>query len=321
MLYGAKNMKKVYIPISLPALSIISGASAVASLALRLICLFFFYDKNLGYYQSGAPLPIIANILFALSIIFFLFAAIFCIDKKQSILSAGKLSQYAALLPMGALVFHFTRIIKMALSIAKTFIENSKDGIFPFSAFNITDFITILSVLSIIPSAVFFFLIFFNKKKAATASVYIGLSVIMYIFLCWLKSYFDFNIPINSTDKIFFYISCAGAVLFIFNEICAIYGVARAKFYYFSLFTAIISLLVSSISAVIGFASGIFRAYITLEADIFFIALLIYAIARLIDAQKSKIIAEPITEKFEEIKEIKDPEENETEENISDDGE
>jgi hypothetical protein len=60
---------------------------------------------------------------------------------------------------------------------------------------------------------------------------------------------------------------------------------------------------VSSTSAIIGYVCGIFKAYITLEADIFFIALLIYAIARLADAQKSKLITEPDVEIKEEAQE------------------
>ena len=56
----------------------------------------------------------------------------------------------------------------------------------------------------------------------------------------------------------------------------------------FSLFSSIIILTVSPLSAIIGYLSGAIEGYITFEADIFLFALLIYAIARLIDAQKSK---------------------------------
>ena len=78
MLYGAENMKKI----SISVLSLIAGISAFISLALRIICLFFFYD-DIGFYKTGAVLPIIANTVFVVAIAFLLFAAIFCIDKKQ----------------------------------------------------------------------------------------------------------------------------------------------------------------------------------------------------------------------------------------------
>ena len=91
--------------------------------------------------------------------------------------------------------------------------------------------------------------------------------------------------------------------------------ISRAKFYYFSLYTSIIILLVSPISALIGYFCGAIKGYITLEADVFFVALLIYAVTRLMDAQNSKIVIEENKEKAE----IELP--SEAQENISDDSE
>ena len=282
-------MKKISIPI----LSIIAGATAALSLILRIICLIFFYD-DIGYYKTGAVLPIIANILFALSLIFFFVTAIFSIDKKQSVEPTSKLSQYAALLPLGALLF---RIITLFTKV-----------------FNDTNVNKYFMLFSAIAAAIFFLLIFFDDKRLKNITFYIGIGALLFVFLCWMFAYFDFFIPINSTDKTFFYLACAGAILFIFNEMCAYCSFVRSRFYYFSLFTAIITLSVASISAIIGYAFGIFKAYITLESDIFFIALLIYAIARLIDAQKSTLtVDEPATEdtaeKTEESEETEKAEE------------
>lgn len=264
-------MKKI----SIPMLSIATGATAAVSLILRIICLFFFYDK-IGYYQTGAILPIIANSLLAISIIFFLIASIFSINKKQSIEPTSKASQFAALLPMGAAIF---RLIRMLTT--------------PFNDITVNKYLMMASALV---TVIFFFLIAYAKKNLKAVTFYFGIGALLYVTLCWMFAYFDFAIPINSIDKTFFYVACAGAIIFIFNEMCACYGFVRPRFYYFSLFTSIIVLSVGSISAIIGYVCNIFKAYITLEADIFFIALLIYAITRLIDAQKSKIIVEPINE-------------------------
>ena len=286
-------MKKISIPI----LSITAGATAALSLILRIICLFFFYD-DIGYYKSGAVLPIISNILFVLSIIFFFVIAIFSIDKKQSVEPTGSLSQYAALLPVGALIYRVTTLFT--------------------KVFNDTNVNKYFMLASAVIAAIFFLFIFLNNKKLTNITFYIGIGALLYVFLCWMFAYFDFFIPINSTDKTFFYLACAGAILFIFNEMCAYCSFVRSRFYYFSLFTAIITLSVASISAIIGYAFGIFKAYITLEADIFFIALLIYAIARLIDAQKSTLtVDEPATEDAAE----KSEEREKTEEKNNNDSE
>ena len=287
-------MKKISISI----LSIITGSAALLLLLLRVVCLFLFHD-DIGYYTSGAVLPIIANTLFGITLAFLLFAVIFSINKSQSIEPLGKFSQYAALLPMGALIYH---IIQM-------FIAQFNDSV-------VNKF---LFAICAIAASVFFFLLSLGGKKHKTVTFYFGMGALLYVFFCWMKAYFDFATPINSTDKIFFYLSCAGAVIFIFNEMCACYGFVRAKFYYFSLFSAITVLAVSSMSAIVGYIFGIFKTTLTLESDIFFTALLIYAIARLIDAQKSRL-TENNTEQADSITET--PKNNEeTQENVADDSE
>lgn len=260
-------MKKI----SISVLSLIAGISAFISLALRIICLFFFYD-DIGFYKTGAVLPIIANTVFVVAIAFLLFAAIFCIDKKQSVVQPSKIAQYAALLPMGALIFHVIRIFT--------------------TSFNDTNVNKYLMAISALVSVAFFFCIFFANKKYTTVTFYLGIAVLVYLFLCWMFVYFDFFMPINSIDKTFFYMACAGAILFVFNEMTAIYGLVRSRFYYFSLFASVIALATSSISAIVGYICGIFKAYITLEFDIFFLSLLVYAIARLLDAQRSSVTVE-----------------------------
>ena len=291
-------MKKI----SISTLSIIAGVSAFLSLALRIICLFFFYD-DIGYYKVGAVLPIIANIILAVSIVCVFFLSMLCIDKKQKVMPTTKMSQYAALLPMGALIFHVIRMFT--------------------SVFNDTVVNKYLMAISALISIAFFVVIFLANKKYAVAAVYLGIGAFAYIFFSWMYVYFDFAIPINSTEKMFFYIACAGAVIFIFNEMAASFGAVRAKFYYFSLFASIIALATSSISAIIGNICGIFKAYITLEFDIFFFALLIYAVARLIDAQNSTVEIESITDKVIVNAQNNENNENidEAQENVADDSE
>ena len=288
-------MKKLSIPI----LSVITSVGAAVALGLRIICLFFFYD-NIGYYQAGAILPILANVIFAILIVFVAVTAILSTYKDKSVELPSKLSQYAAVFPIGALIFRITRIFT--------------------PVFNDTSVNKFLMLFGAITAVAFFFFIFLAKEKYKGITFYLGIGALVYVFLCWMYSYFDFSIPINSTDKIFFYLGCAGAILFIFNEMCAIYGSVKSRFYYFSLFTAIITLSVSSVSAIVGYVCGLFRAYISLDADIFFVTLLIYAVARLIDAQKSKTAVAKSTEES-----IASPTDGsateEAEENIADDSE
>ena len=254
-------MKKL----TLPILSIITLATAGISLALRIISLFFFYDK-LGYYQNGAILPIASNIFLALALVLLLVASIFSIDKKRRIFAPDKISQYAALLPLGASIFTAIRAIMGSLDAS------------PVNKF--------LFLISSALAGVFFILIYL-KKQPFIPAVYFGLGAIIHVFLLWFHSYFDFRTPLNSTDKIFYYLACAGAILFIFEEICVCFGEVRARLYYFSLFASVIILWVASVSALVGYAFGVIEKYFTLDGDIFFITLAIYATTRLIMLAKS----------------------------------
>ena len=240
--------------------SYIALTLAALSAAGRLFSLLFFYDK-IAYYQSGAILPIASNTLFVLSLVFFGISAIFFIKPGKTIPTPSGAAKYAAFLPALALAVY---LVPNAMKLT----EESADLVDSFS------------ILFAISSVVFFVSLYFCRQPSLL-SILTGIPSIFWLALTWLRSYRDFTIPMNSPDKIFFHLGCLGAVIFIFSEIRAIYGIARPRFYYFSLFTAILSLAVSSIPSLIGNACGIFASYsLTLE-DIFFLALCAYAIARL----------------------------------------
>ena len=262
-------MKKL----SLPIISATAISLSVISLVLRIISIFAFYDA-LGYYQSGTVLPIIANIVDTVAIVLFLVAAIFCIRSDEKITEPKKATKYAALLPLGALVFFVAQtIIELTQSAQETVPQSN--------------FIPIITIIGALVGIAFFFLIFFtNKQKLVT--VYCGLGALIFIFFSWMSTYFSFESPINSTQRILFYVSCAGAIHFIFNEMCAIYGSVKPKFYYFSLFASILTISSSAIPAIIGSAANKFSVYLTLEEDIFFAALLIYATVRLVTLSFTK---------------------------------
>ena len=227
----------------------------------RLCSLLFFYDR-IGYYKSGAILPILSNILFAVSVVFFGVAAITMLKPEKTIAIPTKPMGYAALLPAFALATYAVATLGSVMS----------------PELNI---VALLSVLFAIIGAVFFVSLTFCRQPSVL-SVFTGIGAIAWLAISWFNSYRDFTVPMNSPDKLFFHFGCIGATLFVFSEIRTVYGMSRPRFYYFSLFTAILSLAVSSIPSLIGNACGVFASYsLTLE-DFFFLALFVYAVARLL---------------------------------------
>ncbi len=261
-------MKKL----SLPILTITAISVASVSLILRIVCILCFYET--GYYTVGATLPTVANIFFVLAIIIFLVTAIFCIKKETTVPEPSKTARYAAILPIGASVFCAAQTVTKITSA------------------NEAEFLPVAILLCAIVSTVFFFLVFFAPKQKIAAT-YCGIGAIALVFFCWISSYFDFSSPINSIDRSLFYVSCGAGMLFIFNEICAIYGSVKARFYYFSTFAMIFATASSSIPAIVGFSAEKIEAYSNLEGDVFLSTLLVYSAVRLITLSKPTKIGEP----------------------------
>ena len=269
MLYGAENMKKF----SIKQISLIAGILATVSFILRIISLLSFHEYS-GYYQKDAIVPIISNTVFAISIIFALVATMVFVKKDHHITLPSNISNYCAIIPIATAIFHISRILTL-----------------PYNDLAVNKY---LMIITCVLFAAYFLMIFINKVKE-TVTVYLGIGACFYIFLNWVFVYFNFASPINSIDRIFFYLACAGAILFIFNEICACFGCVKPKFYFFSLFCAIITISVSSLSSVI--ASGEISAYTWLESDISLLSVMIYAIVRLVTMlfKKEKTASPEIT--------------------------
>lgn len=240
--------------------SLVAVALAVIATAGRLFSLLFFYDR-IGYYQSGAILPMLSNIIFALSLLFSCVAAIFLIKPERKIDAPSKTAKYISLLPAIALIAHGASSA-LALSGEDT------------ASINILT--TILSVVA----AIFFASITLSSRPSVI-TVLLGTGCIAWIALEWFISYRDFTVSMNSPDKLFFHLGCIGAALFIVAELRAIFGISKPRFYYFSLFTALLTLAVSSIPSLIGMACGLFASYSLAFEDLFLLSLLVYVSERL----------------------------------------
>ena len=241
--------------------SLVALALSGLAAAGRLFSLLFFYDR-IGYYQSGAFLPIASNILFAASVLFFGVAAIFLIKPSKVIATSKGSTRYVSLVPALALAIYVVSSLGRVVTPEP-------------------DTISTISIILAVIGAVFFASLAFCRQPSVI-TVLTGIGAIFWLAIAWLRSYRDFTIPMNSPDKLFFHLGCLGATLFIFSEIRAMYGLPRPRFYYFSIYTAILTLAVSSIPSLIGNACNTFASYSLQFEDIFFLSLFFYAVVRLL---------------------------------------
>ena len=270
------------------ALMIFALAFTFVSILLRTLSLIFFYDSEIGYYTSEAALPIISNAVYALSAIFFIVLVYFIFKPAEAVAEPHKASCYASLLPTLAVLANLFSRISDVSRISKelgrdTYISILLRGaVYP--GIKLTQMNAVLLWIDIFLCALtaIFFLIPIFRKKASKLSVVFGIGAFLWLFVTWMRSYLDFNTPLNSPDTVFFHLGCIGAVLFIVAELRTLYDISKPKLYWFSAIFAIFSLGVSAIPSIIGDAMGLFNRYSLRYENIFLAALLVYAVVRVI---------------------------------------
>ena len=274
--------------------------AAVATL-LRIICLVLFYDNEIGYYFSGAILPIVSNTFYLLSIIALIAGAIL-LRPEQEISLPDKPSSLAALLPAGALACHFIFLLIEANNLIT---ELGADVFFDIlfakavPGVRVTMLNIILLLLALISSAIAsaFFISLSFSKHPSNLTIGLGCGLILWISVVWMRSYVDFYVALNSPDKLFFHFACIGAILFAVAELRALYCISKPKTYWLSLLGAIFCLSVSTVSNIIGSFTNIFAAYNVELENIVLFTMLIYASVRAVrlisDAEDAPEESEP----------------------------
>ena len=261
-------------------LQIFSLVSLVLSLLAtlgRLASLLFFYDK-IGYYKSGAPLPIISNAIFVLALVILALAA-FVLAPCKTRTELSKLEKLSALVPFSALVVHFISRVSSTIG--------SQEPI------KWTDLLVL--VLTLCAAAFFVSVAFCSQPSSLTALC--GIGGVFWVASAWLESYLDLYIPMNSPDKLFFHFACLGGVFFIFFELRELYAMPRPRLYLFSSAAAVLTMLTGSLVSLIANACDVFERYSSAEYDVIFTAIAIYASVRLFSTCFAKApIEDPATD-------------------------
>ncbi len=238
---------------------------SVVSTVLYTISVLFFYDSDAGYFETKAILPQICAVLIAVSVVFF-FAVSFFVKKDEHIPSPSRFSKMAAIIPAAAISAHAISLFVQLMKLS------AKD-------FGIWNFLWIISALA----SIVFFISVFSAKRTQNITVFSSIGFFIWIIISWIKSYLDFGVAMNSPLKLIFHFGCIGASLFAISELRVICGYTKPRLYCFSLFSALLSLGVCSISSIIGSALDIFPSYSTRYENIVLLALFIYTVFRAAD--------------------------------------
>ena len=279
-------------------------AAAFSCVVLRLISTMFFFDGDIAYYQTGAVLPIITNVIMALTAIG---AIVFCLISKVSI---------EPNIPTEAKITRLASIIAAA-------------GFAVFGVIYVSSLMEYSNIYGSIPSTyllcavctfgacAFFALKALRASNADILYVLTGILVAVWIVLELAECYFDTFIPMNSPLKLTFEFACLGALLLTVNEMRIGLDQKRRGFHLFAATVASVFLPTSAVPSIICYLNGDMPAsYVLVYSDLVMLGISVLAVARLV-----QLCFYEQAEPTESETEIQDSDEEQIEEQSSDSAE
>jgi len=233
------------------------------ALIVRTLCLFFFFDADIEYYNEGF-LPSVLSGFSLISALFFVSA--FFKVKKDTVCSEGRENNLFIKCSSGvAAVLFLYAIFKTAGKV----MESSG---------------TLVLVLGTVGTVftVFYFLcnLLGEKKISKETQALFGFGIIVISVIVLFVSYFDVYELFNGPNKINLHMALITLMLFMINEIRAFAGEIDKGFYVFSLCAAIFFVGTSSIPMLIYYLLGSLETKY-LPHNIALAGAFIYLVARL----------------------------------------
>ena len=253
---------------------LIFGASVIAcaciGVLLRTLSIFFFYDADIGYFSSGALLPILFNVLIAVACIA---CAVLCFMPKTVFepenSGKGRVSQLLYIIPCIASIY--TLISQMTL-----IGEYSALGL---PAPRIETLLLVFNALAVI----YFALSIFGEKINSAVSVILGVCAMLWLIFMLVSLYFDMYVQINSPNKTMMAFALSASVLFLVSEIRLPLDTQKPKIKLFTAAFGLLLLSTSSIPTLIAHFTGAFgNSYYATVGDIICLSLLFPVSARFI---------------------------------------
>lgn len=265
--------------------------TAAVCTVLRLLCILFFFDTDIGYYISGAVLPTVLNIvLFVATVGAFALCMIPQLRLAPVFPSASHPVRRFALLPAAGFAVYAVIYLMWLADYAEIY------GTVPFSY--------ILTEIASIGACVFFCLISVREKNDDAVFLLMGALTVIWLVIALADCYFDTLVQMNSPNKLIFQFACLGAMLLAVNELRQGFDVKRKGFHLFSASVALIFTLCSSVPSAIGyFMEKMPVAYSLIYSDTVFLLIAVFSAVRLIQLcfGKEQITVDGSTEDLEEV--------------------
>lgn len=249
---------------------------AVLGMVMRTAALFGAYDSDIGYYKSGALLPLLFN---ALALPAFIgVVALFVFLPKST--CEGLRPSGASLYVRIASVF---ALLTSAVPVFYVFLGMMGDtGFYSISSSGTGTVIDAFTLIFGVLSVIYFALVFSGKTENGEGHVYFGYAVILFVLMILAKTYFDFNTTMNSPNKLLLQLTLMSVMLYFLFELRFSLGNAAPRAYSAVSLVSFGLSAVCSVPAIIAFFSGIFTREEYLVYHIAALGFCVYIAARFV---------------------------------------
>ena len=242
-----------------------------AGIALRTLNIIFFFDYDIGYYQSDAVLPLIMNIFFVVSVSFFAAASIFLTRIPESF-SGHEKNPFTIVASSVCILTFLALAVNSLLFYMKL-------------PMHIT---AVYAIISIISSLYFISNILnFGGQYRALLTIPV---IVNFVFILAI-SYFDVTVQMNSPEKILLHITALASIFLFISEARCIFEPIRKKSYLFWLCAALFFSGVYSVPSLICFISDGVTERNFISFIIIFFAIFVYLLTRAVTVMMSEKIA------------------------------
>ena len=236
---------------------VVLGWTAVI-IALRCVNIFCFFDSDIGYFQSNAILPVLADAMTALGAVIFAAAGILLFAKSE--LAPADTPSLALRIASGVATVGFFALV-------------ATDVLYGGSVWS--------AILGM--GACLFFLLNITKSGTPLVHVLSGLCVILRLIWILAKSYFDVTVQMNAPEKLALHLACVFGMLMTVSDLRAAVGKLRPAIFGASFALGTLFLGVASLPTVIASLGGAWAHDAWLPETYALVALFVYAAVRLMD--------------------------------------
>ena len=274
---------------------------AVACAALRSLSMLFFYDKEIGYYQSGAVLPIVLNIFLILSVALpTLCYVIEALRLQPRYIDASPSRFFAALPALALCAFSVLQAMGLKAQLEEIYLSTEKLSLYAKLS-------PVLLLVASICGFIFFAMAMFNCSTVVIPSVLTGILTVIWFVMATAEAYFDIYVQMNAPNKIVFMLGALSATLLTVNEMRRGLSKRKPAFHLLGATLTTIFTLTSAIPSLVCYLTGNMPLNYNLAVyDIVLLCVGIYSLARLISLCFGKESPWPVIIEAEDEEQIED---------------